>query len=558
MNISTYGNNETLQDFYNLGFKATVVPDRSFDFAVPYSILPTDKDVDVFDLEDTVGNIVGPVIDGCVPVVTHQDQHSLLAAFDKRLNFKSKHKFTKDTKRDLDYIMSCIKPVCEDTWYENECDRERWLNKHCSAKRARMEKSWLEAHEYTTHSISSKDGMVKIEALLKRELLDPELNPEDGKPLEREWAPRVICIGTDDHNALFGPFWMVAMERLCALFDTEGYGQELLGMNIKYAYKTGDVAILEHLNADPECEYVAEGDFSSNDATQCDELLQYVCKLFKEKCKMDPAMIDLYYKCRMNTKFRAYEYGLVAMIEQQLATGDTSTTPNNCAVNTLVQAVDTLRQKVTRSRIIILGDDSLRKDNKRMDKELCQANAADLGMKYKIQFPEFNCHSGFLSRRVFNDTTTPFLVPKPGKFLCKFNVRATQNEAVSDACYMYGKALAHAYECRHVPQIAHKFMRCADMWYQFMDDEEKTNSSTRVEHDKWFLKISGLRGDAEIKNAVYGETVTCTDDELEDWTAELYQEIGWYDLSRIIDEVLFSVEPKVITPAGFEHLMIDI
>jgi hypothetical protein len=272
------------------------------------------------------------------------------------------------------------------------------------------------------------------------------------------------------------------------------------------------------------------------------------------KIGMDSDMADLYVLCRKSYEVNAYAHGLKARVTQQLPTGDCSTTGNNCIVNAVMFAVSCIQQGVTKGRAVILGDDLLANVAQLISLKEWENTVTRFHMCLKAAAPAFNGKSTFLSRRIFGNTTTPFLVPKPGKFLARYNVRATQNEAVSDALYMYGKACAHAYECRHVPEFAEKFMKSALMWKKLMTEEECSTAREKLEHDVWFLKISGLKGDKEVLAAVLSESVVCTPDELEDWCAITYEEIGWYDISLMMDDVLLQSSPMVINPAGFEYL----
>jgi len=535
VNVSEEGAEYTSLD---IGTRATVIPNRPFEMKVPHRIDEQDYEPDHND--DPI-NILGPVIENMIPVVTSQDPMSLLAAFNKRCNtYKDPKKFkmgTQELKMALQLINGL--PNLFEPWIENDEDRERWLNKFDAGKRKRMEDAWTSISDADKRDIRNKTLMVKIETLLKRD--DPK------------WAPRAIYIGSDAHNALTGPAMMVAMERLVELLDTDNGGSKLGPIHVRFAYKKDDVYLCEHLHADPKCGVTIEGDFSANDREQVREVGDQIIDTWLRKLNFDDYtrqwMLD------SNEEYNVYGFaaGLKATLKYQLPTGTTATTFRNSAFNAIMFAVAMLQQKVTNGRAVILGDDILAVLQQLIKLAEWVNCVARFQMVLKaVEHPALNGAATFLSRRLVHNTPTPCLVPKIGKALARFNVRACKNPAVSDDMFMAGKALAHAFEFRHAPQMAHLFLKRFEHHKLLaeMDDHDD------IEHDSWFLKISGMTTPDQIKKAVLCCPVRVSDDDWCDWIADTYLE-GWDDILDLCKQVILGTAYTVIETPLFAALEID-
>nr|AQM32759.1 replicase [Agaricus bisporus virus 16] len=518
----------------DIGRRATVVPIRSFEFNVPAT------HVDNYyspDFNDDPENILGPVLEGMIPVVTSQDPASLLAAFNKRCNFmqapKNDEIADKEFKMAIDLIRSLPR---QEHWSENDDDRERWLNKFDDTKRKRMVEAWSTMSDASRRDISSKQLMVKIETLLKRE--------------DDEWAPRAIYVGTDAHNALTGPAMMVAMERWCALLDTDNDGHRLGPVDFRYGYKRDDVYLCEHLTRDSKCRVTLEGDYSRNDREQRSRVA-YIIDAALEVLGFDSEVRKWMLESSEEYEVFAPLCGLKAKLKHQLPTGTTCTTFRNSVFNSVMFATSMIQQGVTNARALVLGDDLLA--NSQEDIRLQEwINCVDrFKMVLKAFKPGLSGKATFLSRRLIMNGTTPCLVPKIGKALARFNVRASKNPSITDDEYMAGKALAHAYEFRHVPCCARMFIDRFKIHNANQGLEDKP-----LEHDSWFLKISGLTTPRQVLNAVLSCPITVSEEDFTDWIADTY-EVGWDDMKDLMEQVILSTEYTVLETGIFDEIAID-
>jgi hypothetical protein len=363
-----------------------------------------------------------------------------MAAFNKRCNFQQE-KEGDDIEDTMFY--DALKVIAEwpdmfDSWDDEECDRERWLNKFDVNKRRDMERAYGEIVGASSKYIGTKTLSVKKGVLIKRD--DPE------------WAPRIIYAGNDVFNSVTGPALMVAMERLVAMTKS---GVKIGDINVKFAYKTTDVELCEFV-IDDQFPVTVEGDFSRNDREQRSR----VALLFDavlEKLRMPQwlrnLLLDLEHYTVESTKF-----GFRAELKFQLPTGTTSTTARNSIYNAVMFAVICRRQN-RRGKAIILGDDLLASLNQRLDIKLWVEQVALFKMVLKGKEVQMDGQATFLSRRIFAGVSRPCMVPLLGKMLVRFNIRGQQNDAISDSTYMAGKALSYAYESRHVPALRDLFLR---------------------------------------------------------------------------------------------------
>jgi len=522
----------------DIGERATVIPDRPFDFVVPHRL--DEYTFDPANVDDPV-NILGPVLEGNIPVVTSQDPVSLLAAFNKRSNTMKQGPQHKMGSRELRMAVDTINKLPElfEPWVENDLDRERWLAKFDEPKRRRMMDAWYHIADVDKRDIRNKTLMVKIETLLKRE--DPS------------WAPRVIYIGSDAHNALTGPAMMVAMERLCALLDTDEGGARLGPADIRFAYKKDDVFLCSHLSADPKCQTVVEGDYSANDREQVREVGEVIIDAFLKKLNFDP--YTRLWMQEANEEYDVYGWsaGIKATLKYQLPTGTTATTFRNSAFNAVMFSVAMQQQSVTNARAVILGDDLAGVLQQNISIKEWENCVTRFEMKLKgNKHIEFNGALTFLSRRLVSCTPTPCLVPKIGKTLARFNTRACKNPSVSNDVYMAGKALAHAYEYRHAPLMARMFLNR----FEHHKILSHLDEHGPLQHDSWFLKISGMVTPAEIKNAVLSCPVRISDDDWIYWVADTYL-LGWDDLQELCEQVITGTVYEVIETPFYTELEID-
>lgn len=519
-----------------VGRRATVVPIRTFDIKVPHRI----DDVDyVPEFNTDPDNILGPVIEGAIPVVTSQDPASLLAAFNKRCNFMQEK--TGDEINDVEFhaALKLINklPDMFEPWDENDLDRELWLAQFDASKRKRMEDAWSRLDDHTINEIRNKTLMVKVESLLKRD--DPS------------WAPRAIYVGSDAHNAITGPMMQEAMRRLCKVLDEEEAGSCLGPVSFKFAYKQNDLSICEHLTKEMETlPFLAEGDYSRNDREQRSRVA-YIVDAWLRKLGFPDWARRMMLESSEEYHVYAPLCGLKAKLKHQLPTGTTATTFRNSAFNAVMFAVSCMQQGVKRARALVLGDDLLAAVNKALDNNLWEATVERFKMVLKAASPKFNGEATFLSRRLVM-IHTPCLVPKIGKALARFSVRASRNLGITDDEYMAGKALSHAYEFRHAPLMRDMFIKRYERHKPLCRDVSNITES----YDSWFVKISGLKTPEQVFKATMNDPVQITDDEWEDFIAETYGEM-WYEVKQLATAIILNTEYQIIETHLFDALSID-
>ena len=534
VNVSTTCAEYTSVD---IGKRATVVPDRSFDFKVKHRFDDPHYEP---DFNDDPENILGPVIEGAIPVVTSQDPSSLLAAFNKRCNFLQAPKDDEISDIEFKQAIDLIEglPNMFEPWDENDLDRLSWLNGFDSAKRKRMETAWSALDDHTINDIRNKTLMVKIETLLKRD--------------DDEWAPRAIYVGSDAHNAITGPAMQEAMRRLCAILDTDASGVKLGPADIRFGYKRSDVNLCEHLTREAHSTpYIAEGDYSRNDREQRSRVA-HITDAWLKKLGFPDWIRRLMLESSEEYEVYAPICGLKATLKHQLPTGTTCTTFRNSSFNAIMFAVAMKQQKVKHCRALILGDDLLAALNKPVNCQEWEACVARFKMVLKAAAPEFGGAATFLSRRLVYPAVTPCLVPKIGKALARFNVRACRNPAISDHEYMAGKALSHAYEFRHAPQLRDMFIARYEHHASECRDIENITSS----YDSWFVKISGLTRPDQVLYAAMNDPHKIDDCLWEEWIAETYLE-GWIDIKELAQKVITGTEYEVVETPLFDSLAID-
>jgi len=334
------------------------------------------------------------------------------------------------------------------------------------------------------------------------------------------------------------------MERAVQLFSFDDHSVTLGGVSIKFAYKTSDTSIASFLTEDDDCVHVREGDFSRNDREQRSRVaLIYDAWLAKlalpewfRKFLLD---IETY---RVVSK----QFNFKAELKYQLPTGTTSTTPRNSLYNGTIFAVSCKRASVT-GRAVILGDDILAALLRALLLQHWMSVAGEFKMVLKASAPDLNGQATLLSRRLITETQTPCMLPKIGKALARFNVRASKNTGVSDSQYMAGKALSYAYEFRHVPAISSAFLSR----YEIED-----HSFVQLDDLTWFTRTSGMDTAEKLLTAIKREPVTIGRLEFQDWLIETY-EIDLFDLDRLLDVYVIKPGYEVIDEPLYELLAID-
>lgn len=440
---------------HELDGRLTLVQERAIDWKVN----AVDRDV-VFDLDEINNpvNQVGPLHELEVPIVTNNDPVSYRAAVNKRSNFIQESPDDDIDPAMLNAAMEVIGelPDLFPAWEENDYDRERWLSKFDYSKRRRMEDAWLNIDKATLKDIRAKTGSVKREVLI-------------GKRFDQSAAGRIIYAGTDAFNALTGPAQMVAMERLVELLayvdPLTGHKLKLGEVEVMLGYKAQDTTLASFIKDDrfPE---IVEGDFSRNDREQRSRVA-IICDAWFGKMGLPDWYRELLFQLEHYT-LTNYDFGLSVNLSYQLATGTTNTTFRNSIFNATMFAVACRRQH-RKGKALILGDDLLAALDRRLDLKAWVTDIALFKMVLKAKAPKLNGEATFLSRRLFVNVPTPFMIPQPEKAYFRFNCRANPNMAISNTQYVAAKALSYAFSFRHVHVFRDIFLKRWEMCGSVMD-----------------------------------------------------------------------------------------
>lgn len=502
-----------------------VVPVRQFDFVVPYEL--TEGKFTHSEAANPL-NQLGALHEQCVPLVTSNDFHSFLAAFNKRSNF---HQAEEDDdiedaefRESLNLIRSL--PDIFEIWDDNDSDRERWLDKFDSSKRQRMEDAYGTVADCDAEYLGTKDLSVKQEVLIKRD--DPE------------WAPRVIYAGNDAFNAVTGPACMIIMERLVSLLAEHKVGP----VKVMLGYKTNDVKLATFLAQSAHQETV-EGDFSRNDREQRSRVARLI-DAWLGKLGMPSWYRSLLLKLE-SYKVQNKRFGFKARLEFQLPTGTTMTTARNSMYNITMFALTCIRQR-READALVLGDDLLARVSKRFDLNDWVKTVANFKMVLKPKAPALDGEATFLSRRIFADRAEPCMVPLLGKMLVRFNIRATMNESCSDSQYMAGKALSYAYECRHVPTLRDIFLE------RYRDEDD--GGKVTLDDLTWFARSSGIYDVDTLLRSIKDEPVIVDEDEFGMWCC-LHYDLMLVEVEDLFRSTILDARITMLDSPLLEHMSHD-
>jgi len=374
---------------------------------------------------------------------------------------------------------------------------------------------------------------VKIEAL-------------NGKRFDKSAAGRIIYAGSDSFNAVTGPAQMVAMERLVDLFSHVAPGGKpvtLGDVEVMLCYKADDIATAAFIKDDrfPE---IVEGDFSRNDREQRKRVASII-DLWLEKLNFPPWFRQLLFDLEKYT-LTNFEFGLRVELMYQLATGTTNTTFRNSCYNATMFAVTCRRQR-RRGKALILGDDILAALNKRLSLTAWVATVAEFKMVLKAKAPRLNGEATILSRRIFADIETPFMVPLLGKMLVRFNVRANQNQSISDSTAMAAKALSYAYGCKNLHILRDIFMAR----YEMEDDKAEVS----VADLGWQTRSMGYTL-ADIKKRVLDAPNLIDDSDFSEWCTEVY-DLDYLEVVELFEATILSAECVVLEMPNIELMRKD-
>jgi len=382
----------------------------------------------------------------------------LLAAFDKRCNY-----FT-DKRADPMICEASLRlltelapsPQSPVEWTPDLF--HTWNAQFKPEKQARHLKVFPLVADITTREFSQKQIFIKMEALLKRH--------------DKNWAPRIINQSSDIHNVILGPVMQTCTKRIVKLMSQRTNPEDGPVFSVAYAKDTEDLCshILQGGASDA---MFLESDFSNNDSTQVRDVVVLEVEWLRRLGA--PLWITSLMLLADSYVVTSREYAVKGRVKHQLPTGAQSTTFRNTLWNSSMVWAFANKHKI-RGNCLVLGDDMLlRIDNPfsrtprviRREYEYI-TKLACMTAKVKVRKHLSECE--FLSKQFIMTNNGYVLVPKLGKALARFNVRASVNDAVSDSNYLAGKALSYAYEFRHMPVLQRAFFERFEQLAETVDE----------------------------------------------------------------------------------------
>jgi hypothetical protein len=428
----------------------------------------------------------------------------------------------------MDLLHKLIPERCEEFVYTEEFFHE-WNSHNNPSKQRRMVKALGDFSLYSDREFSKKNIFTKCEVLLKRH--DPE------------WAGRLVNDSTDLHNALSGPFLQAATKRLNTLLDNRGSSAQ--DYHLAYGGTTDKVSDMLN-NSGRKIDFAVECDFSGNDMRQV-RTAQYCESEWLYQLGAPRWLCDL--MTRAN-RYKVYNrnYNFQASVSWQLPSGTTSTTFRNCVWNLSIFHQWVLEHRVETFSVFVLGDDMVAvvfdhnfgQGNKRLKNAARSYEhvAKSACMKAKVKAWQSLAQAEFLSKN-FVITSTGFrLIPKIGKALAKFNVRANKNETISNEEYLAGKALSYAWEYRYLPAFRERFLLLVDA----LGFDALKISIDAVTYNYASL-IRELGTIAAARTIFVPKEDEITDDELCAFVGFRYSPTLWNsDLTELLEMLLFGSE----------------
>lgn len=385
----------------------------------------------------------------------------------------------------------------------------------------------------TVKDYSKKDLFDKVEALLVAH-----------KP---NWAPRVIFKGTDVYNAVSGPIMNELMSRLDNCFvHMEGEYKFMT------SYKKTPEQYVPFIESDDQDSSFLECDFSSNDKFQCQDVQTFEMA-FMRVLGCPEWFVRLHAKTNQ-FMVRSYEHQVSAKLNFQLPTGATDTTFRNTFWNGCILWSYLKRVKAKSCRALLLGDDMLAmvKGIPRYAAKTYTNVAAEANMEAKCFRRDVLSKCTFLSRffiptRVGGHFTVPIL----GKALGRFNMRANNNESVSDHAYMAGKSVGYAYEFRFFPSVRDLFLQ--RFKYEYENALLKGLKDELVEVS-WNARTAGVTL-KNIKSKIVIDEVL-SDCEFSDFCYYRYGVLG-DDVIKLFEDVVLCTDAIELEGAVVELLQAD-
>jgi len=185
--------------------------------------------------------------------------------------------------------------------------------------------------------------------------------------------------------------------------------------------------------------------------------------------------------------------------------------------------------------------------NKRLDLQAWVADVAKFKMVLKAKAPRLNGEATFLSRRIFADVQTPFMLPLLGKMLVRFNARANQNPALSDSAAMAAKALSYAFGCKYCHVLRDIFLKRVDM--------EGGSNEFDVSELGGMARSNGFTVE-QLRERIEAAPNLVDDDEFSFWCSELY-DLDIIEVVELFEQTILSTSPDILTNPNIEKMARD-
>jgi hypothetical protein len=415
----------------------------------------------------------GPLVRNLHPVVPDNGYHNFVAAFNKRCNYSTDKRWTPRMVASASHLLRKVLPENLPTVHWSKALFDEWLTAFGEEKRARMIAAMEKLDFSTVDDYRNKDLFTKVEALMI-------IN----KP---NWAPRVIYKSSDLHNALAGPIINQLMKRLDDAF-THMDGP----VRIRTPYRKLPTQFVPELEREHADDYWMETDFTANDKTQTKDV-SLVVGAFQRALGAPEWLVRLDMLSN-DYRVKSSVHGVSFKASNSMPTGFAMTTFRNCILNACIVMAYCLQVRPIDAVILIMGDDMIAKFRGRVAyaTKIYDSIAAEANMGAKTFRHDQLFKATFLSKLFVpcDSLGRHFVVPLLGKALARFNMRANNNESVSDAQYMAYKSVGYAYEFRYLPSVRDMFL------IRFKHEFSKVPSTAKADSTlldvSWNAKAAGV------------------------------------------------------------------
>jgi len=433
----------------------------------------------------SVGVAKGAILGGVPVTVPSNTAAATMHAMKKRCDFKPSLDDITVFRRGHELLMA--KFEAQDEIRVDKELMDKYFAKCGSAKAARLLEA-LEGHEWTA-DMGTKHVFAKQEVLLK----------------EHQSQPRIVYQGSDMYNAMTGPVVMELNDRLKTIFSRSNplnTGNVVIYACGASGEELGE--IMEQATGQP-----VESDMKNNDGSQSAEFRRPEAMFYRKL----GAPLWFVKEFARTTSIRVWtRYGVMANINGERWSGETTTTTGNSYVSMALIQAGLERASIEESTNIHGGDDYLGfiAGDDQAFRAGVEAVTSASGMKAEVVVQTSRHHATFYRKRYVNGVIGCRPVPQFGRVLAKLNLRANRNTQVNDRDYMAGKYLSAAYEHRHVPGIRDLLVTTAEALSEkpYLDVRaSKLHEMGGVENIKTVVSraaVHSVSDMSEFLNEVYG------------------------------------------------------